>query len=247
MISNLYRRRSSFRPSVALLAMALLLALALPARAVDLRAYNATYRLYKGGMHVGNSSIELARNGDYWHWRMGVRARGFYSLFTRKQPLVETLFAPGEDSIRLHRITVSDAGNGKSSESASFDWSNGEVEVHRKGKRRTLPLEGGVYDQQTLHWLAATMLEREQKSLSVTLYRKGKLVDSILSYRGRGIVAIDGEEHDSHIFTQWTQRSSSRLRLYYDVDNPMLPLRVERQESGDTPAILQLESVDWQL
>ncbi len=198
-------------------------------------------------MHMANSSIELARNGDRWHWRMLVKARGIYALFTKKEPLVETLFMPDADDLRLHRITVSDAGSGKSNESASFDWSAGELEVNRKGKRRTLPLAEGVYDQQTIHWLAAAMLARQQQSLTVSFYRKGKLDSATLNYMGTGNVDLDGTKRPAQIFTQRTRRGKSRLRIFYDADNPLLPLRIEKVESGDTPAVLQLESVDWRL
>ena len=118
MTANVCRHRSSFRLSLALLSTALLLALSTPARAVDLRGYEATYRFYQGGMHIANSRLELAPNGEHWHWRMSVRARGIYSMFTSKEPLTETLFSPGTDDLWLQQITVSDAGSGKSSESA---------------------------------------------------------------------------------------------------------------------------------
>ena len=240
-------RRFSFRPSFALLLAALLPLLATPAQAVDLRGYKATYKFYQGGMYMANSNLELARNGEHWHWRMKTEARGIYALFTDKEPLTETLFLPTSDELRLHRITVSDAGSGKSSESASFDWTAGELEVNRKGKRRILPLAEGVYDQQTIHWLAAAMLARQQDSLTVNFYRKGKLDSATLSYQGPGNVDLEDKKHAAQVFVQRTRRGKSRLRIFYDAINPTLPLRIEKVESGDTPAVLQLESVDWSL
>ncbi len=240
-------RRFSFRPSFALLLAALLPLLATPAQAVDLRGYKATYKFYQGGMYMANSNLELARNGEHWHWRMKTEARGIYALFTDKEPQTETLFLPACDELRLHRITVSDAGSGKSSESASFDWNTGELEVNRKGKRRVLPLAEGVYDQQTIHWLAAAMLARQQDSLTVSFYRKGKLDSATLSYQGPGNVDLDDKTHAAQVFMQRTRRGKSRLRIFYDATNPLLPLRIEKVESGDTPAVLQLESVDWSL
>ncbi len=247
MIRYICRRRSSFRHSFAVTLTLLLLALAAPAQAVDLRAYKAKYRFYQGGMYLANSSLELARNGEHWHWRMAVKARGIYALFTDKEPLTETLFMTDTNDLRLHRITVSDADSGKSSESASFNWSAGELEVHRKGKRRTMPLADGVYDQQTIHWLAASMLANKQENRTVNFYRKGKLVDAILSYERPGNVDIEGKKYAAHVFSQRTRRGKSRLYIYYDAANPLLPLRIEKLESGETPAVLQLESVEWSL
>ena len=42
-------------------------------------------------------------------------------------------------------------------------------------------------------------------------------------------------------------RSDSRIKYYYDVENPLLPLRIEKLESGDSPTVLSLQQVDWSL
>ena len=62
--------------------------------------------------------------------------------------------------------------DGKSKESARFDWDIGRLDVMRKGKRAQVPLErAGVYDLQSVHWLAASMLADRREFAEVDFYR----------------------------------------------------------------------------
>lgn len=226
------------------LTISLLLAATLtPAGADSLRAYDASYDFFQGGMHIANTRLSLARNGDAWEWRMLTEARGMYSLFTSKRPVSETRFSVDGDSIRLQRISVGDEGSGKTREQAQFDWNEGRIDVRRKGKSKTLKIDGEVYDFQSIHLLAARMYRLGQKKRTVDFYRKGKLVKSQLVFGGNATVVIKGNKHDSLIFEQIITRSDSKIRYYYDAGNPLLPLRIEKLESGESPSVMQLESV----
>ena len=237
------KRRCSLLLSAA---AAILLSLPAAADPLSLRPYVASYSFHQGGMHVANARLELARSEAGWRWRMATRARGIYALFSNRELLSETLFNLGPDGIRLQEIRISNGG--KHPESARFDWSGGQLEVMRKGERWQVPLErAGIYDLQSVHWLAASMLAERRDFAEVDFYRKGKLVKSTLTYSGEGSVDVDGSPVDAQIFAHVVARSKSRLRYYYATENPLLPLRIERLESGESPAVLTLERVDWQL
>ena len=42
-------------------------------------------------------------------------------------------------------------------------------------------------------------------------------------------------------------RSNSKIKYFYDAENPLLPLRIEKLESGESPTVLTLREVEWGL
>lgn len=214
---------------------------------VPLRPYTASYSLYKGGMHIAITELKLERAGEHWRWSSLTSARGVYAWFTRKQPYTETSFSQVDDKTRLREILNSDSGKKKAYESARFDWDLGKIDVLRKGKRWQVQLVEPVYDYQSIHLLAAVMGRQQLTKATVDFYRKGKLVKSRFVYSGKDRVDVNGSSIDANVYEQMIVRSNSKIKYYYDADNPLLPLRIEKLESGESPSILTLRQVDWEL
>ncbi len=214
---------------------------------VPLRAFSATYKLYQGGMHIANSELRLEPSGGDWRWRMTTRARGVFAWLVKKQPYAETRFERSEDGFRLREIVIVDEKRPARQESARFDWQRGRVEVLRRGKQHELPLEAGVYDYQSIHLLAASMSRQRQQEATIDFYHKGRLRRSRIVYAGTGTVDVDGETRTAEIFEQIVLRSNSRIKYFYDAERPLLPLRIERLEAGESPSIMTLQRADWGL
>lgn len=235
------------RSSLSLLLLVLSLFPAAYAVDFPLRSFSASYTLHKGTRHIANTKLELKRSGELWRWSSHTTARGIYAWFARKQPFTETSFSQTDSEFRLSEILIADARNKKNAESARFDWVKRELEVSRKGKRRQLPLQAGVYDYQSIHLLAATMGLQQLEKMTVDFYRKGKLVKSSLVYLGQQNVDINGQILSANVYQQKLVKSSSRIKYYYDAENPLLPLRIEKLLSGEKPTVLTLRQVDWGL
>ena len=214
---------------------------------IPLRAFNASYDLYQGGMHVAISELSLQPSDESWQWRMSTQARGIYALFTNKIPYSETTFTQTHDSIRLQQIVIADSSDKDKYESAKFDWDKGKIEVLRRGKQKQLPLNASVYDYQSIHLLAASMGARQQANMTFDFYRKGKLAKSRFVYSGEGKVAIDGETIKARIYEQMIVKSNSKIKYYYDAGNPLLPLRIEKLEPGESTTVLTLSKIEWTL
>ncbi len=228
------------------LSLLLLLWVAQPAYAGEtLRPFSADYKLFEGGLHIANTNISLQRDGELWLWRMAVKARGVYSLFTSKEPLAETTFSNGADGYRIHDILVSDGSDRGKDETAHFDWDNGKIDVRRKGKEKQLPLSEEIYDYQSIHVLAAALRRQGIDKKVIEFYRKGRLRKSVLIDSGDGAVNLDGTKVPAYIFRQEITKSSSTTYYFYDMENPILPLRIEKHKSGESPSILLLQQVDW--
>lgn len=232
-------------PSLLLLALSLI-SPGLAAE-VPLRAFTASYDLYKGGMHVATAELGLQRVDESWRWHMKTEARGIYALFISKKPYSETTFILANNEFQIQQIVITDKKDKKVYESATFDWEKGNMEVLRKGKRKQLPLSAGVYDYHGIHYLAARMGRQQLDSATIDFYRKGKLVKSRFVYSGEGKVNINGEAIGARIYEQVTVKSNSKIKYYYDAENPLLPLRIENLKSGESMTVMTLRKVDWTL
>jgi len=214
---------------------------------VPLRAFTANYDLYQSGMHIAVAQLSLRGSDELWRWRMTTKARGIYALFISKSPYSETSFTQNNNDIQLQQIVVTDSADKKKHESANFDWKKGSIAVLRRGKQNQLPLNAEVYDYHSIHLLTASMHLQQLKSTTIDFYLKGRLVKSRVVYSGEGNVDINGESIDALVFEQVIVRSNSKIKYYYDANNPLLPLRIEKLESGESPAVLSLREVNWDL
>ncbi len=232
-------------PSILLLTLTLI-APGLAAQ-VPLRAFTASYDLYQSGMHIAITELSLQPSDDLWRWRMKTKARGIYSLFISESHYSETTFTQTGDDIQLQQIVITNSKDKNKQESASFDWNKGSIAVLRRGKQKQLPLDTGVYDYHSIHLLTAAMQLRQQKHTTIDFYLKGKLVKSRIVYSGEGKVDIKGKPIGAIIYEQMIVKSNSKIKYYYDADNPLLPLRIEKLESGESPTVMSLREVDYNL
>ena len=241
------RPRLINRYSSSLSLLLLICAAGANAAEIPMRSFSASYSLYKGGMHVANTEMKLQRAGEYWRWSSLTTPRGVYALLTRKRPYTETSFRQHDNGFRLHQIRISDTGKDGQKESARFDWDKGEMAVLRKGKHRQVRLAEDVYDYQSIHLLALSMDLQGKSKTTVDFYRKGKLVKSRFVFSGREQIDLNGESTGANVYQQVVDKSDAKVKYFYDIDNPLLPLRVESREDGESPAILILREVTWDL
>jgi hypothetical protein len=198
-------------------------------------------------MHIAVAQLSLQGSDGLWRWRLTTKARGIYALFIDKSPYSETSFTQNNNDIQLQQIVVADSADKKKHESAIFDWNKGNIAVLRRGKQNQLPLNAEVYDYQSIHLLTAEMYLQQLNNKTIDFYLKGRLVKSRVVYSGEGNVDINGKSIAALVFEQVIVRSNSKIKYYYDENNPLLPLRIEKLESGESPTILSLREVTWDL
>ncbi|MGD2170796.1 MAG: DUF3108 domain-containing protein [Gammaproteobacteria bacterium] len=237
-------------PSLTRLSLLLIALASGPAAAaaeVALRPFSASYDLYQGGMHLAIMDLRLERQGEVWRWVSITRARGIYKLFTDKQPYSETRFERFGDQLLTIEITLGENGGEQPEENARFDWEKGRLEVLRKGKSKDLRLHDQVYDYQSIHLLAASMGQQQLDKATIDFYRSGKLVKSRFIFSGRQTVDVGGSSVEANVYEQVLAKSKSKIKYYYDAQKPLLPLRIEKLEAGESPSILSLREVKWGL
>jgi hypothetical protein len=212
---------------------------------VPLRAFTASYDLTRSGMKLGTVELSLEPLEQIWRWRLTTQPSGLLAMVTNKKPYSETTFIREQDQIRLQQIIISDENDSKNLESASFDWKSRQMKVLRKGKHSSVNLTTEVYDYQSIHLLATTMQLQQLNEVIFNLYRKGKLVESRLVYRGKGSVKVGDRDTNANIFEQTTTKSKTTVKYSYDLQNPLLPLLIESRKGDDAPSTMTLRKVDW--
>ncbi len=243
-ISARSKRRSFISLSLALLAA---LGDAAAASEVALRPFSASYDLYQGGLHLAITDISLQRYDGAWRWVSVTRARGIYRLFTDKRPYVETRFDRFGDEFRVTEILLDKNGGERHEETARFDWEAGRAQVLRKNKRSEIAIDEAVYDYLSIHLLAADSGQSGPGQQNIEFYNRGRLVKSSFVYSGQQAVSIDGKSVQANVYEQVVARSKSKVKYYYDAEHPLLPLRIEKLEAGESPSILALRQVEWGL
>ena len=245
---SMNRRRSKLPfPSGLSLLLALAAAPAAAAAEVALRPFSASYDLYQGGMHLAIMDLRLERQGEAWRWVSVTRARGVYAFFTDKQPYSETRFERFGEQLLVTEITLGEKGGEQPEENARFDWEKGRLKVLRKGKSRELDLHDVVYDYQSIHLLAASMGRQQLDKATIDFYRSGNLVKSRFTFSGQQTVDLGDGSIEANVYEQVVARSKSKIKYYYDAQKPLLPLRIEKLEAGESPSILSLREVEWGL
>jgi hypothetical protein len=215
------------------------------AEEVPLRAYTAIYDLTKSSMKLGTAELSLEPLEKMWRWRLTTRPSGLVAMVTSKKPYSETTFIREHDQIRLQQIVISDENDSKNLESASFDWNSRQMEVLRKGKRSSVNLTTEVYDYQSIHLLATAMQLQQLNEVTFTFYRKGKLVESRLVYRGKAVLKVNDRDTNANIFEQTISGSKTTVKYSYDQQNPLLPLLIETRKGDDSPSTITLRKVEW--
>ncbi len=230
-----------------LIIIILLALLATPAFATDieLKPYQASYAVYRGGLNVAISELSLEQSGQYWRWRQTSKARGVYALFSNKTLYSETTLLLYDKQYRIHNILLTEEGADEGYENARFNWNNQKIDIQYKNKRyiETIPTE--IYDSHSIHLLSAQMLKQNLQTSEFSLYRKGRLNKSYLNRIGESTLEINQESIEVLVFEQSSDGSSAIMKYYYAADNPLLPIKIERIKPKKKTTTMLLQSVEW--
>ena len=230
--------------SIILLLMIFLAAPGL-AREITLAPYQASYALYRGNLNVARTELSLEQSGRYWRWRQTSKAKGIYSLLSNKILYAETTLLRLENRYRIHNILLTYGGDGDRFENARFDWNNQQIDVQYKNKRYVETVPGDVYDSLSIHLLTAQMLNQNLQQSEFYFYRRGKLSKSRLKRTGKSTIEINNKPIEVLVFELTSKSSGSILKIYYDPNKPLLPIKIVRTKPGKKTTIMLLESVEW--
>lgn len=212
---------------------------------LSIRAYQASYKLYKNGMQIAKSSLSLEQSGRFWRWRLSSKPGGIFKFFSNRKPYSETTFSLLDDQYRIHNILLADGGNGKLYETARFNWRSRQVDIQRKGKRRILELPEQVYDFLTIHLLIAQMVERGTQQMVFNFYLKGEVLESKLVLGEKTMLDIDDKTIEASVYYQTIVGHKTSSKFFVGSNSRLLPLKIENINSKGKTSILILNRVVW--
>ena len=207
-------------------------------------AFNATYTLHKGGLKVGESDLSMEQLDAGILWQLSSRATGIYALLTDKESYSKSILEASGNDYQLTSIMVSDNREAQPTESAFFNWPENKLEVQRKGKSKVLVLRNSVFDYLSIHWLSSQMTINAGSKAEIDFYRKGKLVKSMLELIGVTEIHIKDKIRSVRLYEQSFKKSKTRYQYYYDLKNPLLPIKIERVKPGKDTTILLFDKLN---
>jgi len=225
-------------PSLLLLGLLIFFAPAGLADTPAISAFNATYSLHMGGLKVGEANLSVEQLDANMRWQLSSKATGIFALLTGKKPYSESILNSSGNAYQLASITVSDNRKDQPTESVRFNWPEKKLEVQRKGKSEVLTLTNSVYDYLSIHWLSAQMTLNADSKTEVDFYLKGKLVKSTLKFIGVTDINIRDKSLSVRLYEQTFNNSKTRYEYYYDLKNPLLPIKIEQFKPGKDSTIM---------
>ena len=210
--------------------------------------YNAMYEVYDRGRAVGEAEFSVtlldAERGIH-EFRSVSRVRGLYRLFVPRPVEELSVFVLEDGQIRPLAYSLDDGTRGeRSSFGVEFDWERGRATITTGETRLEPQLLPGTQDRGSLH-VALMLLGDDFSTEQVILLD----MDGPETHELRA----DGEETlDTPLGPILTRKliqqrlgSSRRTLVWLAPGLRGLPVRIERQNDGETRAAFQLESVRW--
>ena len=214
----------------------------------ELPRYNAVYEVYDGGRAVGDAEFSvtlLDTERGIYEFRSVSRVRGLYRLFVPRPVEELSVFVLEDGQIRPLMYSLHDGTRReRNSFNIEFDWERGQAAIAAGDTRLEPQLLPGTLDRGSLH-VALMLLGHDFSMEQVTLLD----MDGPETHELRA----DGEETlDTPLGPVLTRKlvqqrlgSARRTLVWLAPDLRKLPVRIERQNDGETRAAFQLESVQW--
>lgn len=213
-----------------------------------LPGYNALYEVYNRDRAVGEAEFSVtlldAERGIY-EFRSVSRVRGLYRLFVPRPAEELTVFVLENGRIRPLAYSLRDGTRrDRSSFDVEFDWERGRAAITAGETRLEPRLLPGMLDRGSLQ-VALMLLAEDFTTEQVTLLDQDG--PEIHELRGDGEETLDTAVGRTPTRKLIQQRlgSSRRTLVWLAPELQGLPVRIERENDGDTRAILQLQSVRW--
>ncbi len=207
--------------------------------------YQASYKLYRSGLQVAESSLSLKQSGRFWRWRLSSRPTGVFKLISKKEPYSETTFSLLDNQYRINSILLADERDDKRYEIARFNWNSRQLDILRKGERSIENLPDQVYDFQTIPLLIAQMTKDGAQQMAFSFYLKGQVVDAKLERVGKSKLKIRDLNIEVSVFRQSISGQKTTSKYYYGPDSRLLPLKIENINSKGKTSIMILDQVVW--
>ena len=213
-----------------------------------LPGYNAVYEVYNRDRAVGEAEFSVtlldAERGIH-EFRSVSRVRGLYRLFVPRPAEETSTFILENGRIRPLAYSLRDGTRrDRNSFNVEFDWERDRA-VITVGETRLEPqLLPGMLDRGSLQ-VALMLLADDFSTEQVTLLDRDGPEIHELSRDGEETLDTAVGPIPTRKLIQQRLGSSRRTLIWLAPELQGLPVRIERQNDGETRATFQLEHVSW--
>lgn len=208
-----------------------------------LRPFEAAYRVVKGPLRLGTTSVTLQAHAGGWRYRSVTEAEGIFALFVDGKARELATLVLHEGTLRPLRY-VHDEPDDADDVRMDFDWDAATVRIERRDGNDTRALEPGTHDQFTV---ALSMIEAvaggAESSSIPGVDDDGERLEFRFEVTGREAVEVPLGRYEA-----------VRVRRVRDDDRATvtwlapaldwLPVAVEQRHEGDLVARMELETLD---
>jgi len=219
-------------------AMALSLALTLPATAAPVAPFNAMYEVRRNGDVLGEATLRLAREGN--DWRFTSETRGTQGLAkiagVRIDESSRFRYVDGRPETIEYRYAQKTSFNSRE-RSALVDASAGRITLRNRDERHEAAYVQGILDRQLLTIaLMQAVAGGRRGAQAVTVAGRNAVEAQDWSIGETEAVPMGpASEEGIRVERQRNDGSGRTTVLWLDLDEGHLPLRIEqREDDGET-------------
>ena len=210
--------------------------------------YQAVYEGFYRGRRVGETELSvtpIAGNGGAYEFRSVSRVRGLYRLLAPRPVEELSEFVYGNGGIQPLAYALSNGNrSGKDNFRVEFDWERGHAIITLQDQSVETELAPGVLDRGSLQ--VALMLRGSDLGVEqVGLVSRDGLEVHELRFAGEEVLETALGQFRTRKLIHQRLNSSRRTLLWQAPELHNLPVRIERQESGETRAGFRLKTVRW--
>ena len=227
-----------------LLAAVMLLSAATAGAAQPLPDFQATYKLSRGAMKIGNSTIELINgsDGDYTYRSRSwpVRWVGWFL----KDRLSETSQGKiGESGIQPVSYHYQRSGGSREREaSLAFDWEQGIVENDVEESRWKMEIPPGTLDKLVSQLGMMLALSKGKTDITFKIADGGKLKDYRFAKVGEETLQLPAGTFDTVKLIKVRENNKRETYIWCAPELNYLPVRIWQREKDDSEYQSDLES-----
>lgn len=213
-----------------------------------LPGYNAVYEVYDRNRVVGEAEFSVtlldAERGIY-EFRSVSRVRGLYRLFVPRPAEELSVFVLENGRARPLTYSLRDGTRrDRNSFNVEFDWERDHAVITAGETRLEPQLLPGMLDRGSLQ-VALMLLAEDFTAEQVTLLDQDGPEIHELRTDGEETLDTAAGRVLTRKLIQQRLGSSRRTLVWLATELHGLPVRIERQNDGETRVALQLEGVSW--
>ncbi len=212
-------------------------------------SFTAEYKVAYSGMSVARSTISLQREGDILTYQSRSKPIGIAAALFKKHKAIENSVMTEQDNQILPlEYTYKLIGSDKNRNLYyRFDWAQQKATIEKKGQQQTIELPQGTMDNFSLQLALMRDAVNGAQNLSYPVINKGKLVT--YNFTNLGSETIDtalGKLETIKIQRVRNNKKKTTYTGWYAKRLHNLPVKIEKQEYGNTVMSMQLTDVKWQ-